>query len=71
MPHSHIPFHRKCIHVNAPEEKLNIVDNSRLYFVIRDYFRGSVMQNESIVTEVMTEGKLKGWKKYLEGEAIV
>ncbi len=57
--------------MNAPEEKLNIVDNSRLYFVIRDYFRGSVMQNESIVTEVMTEGKLKGLKKYLEGEAIV
>ena len=56
--------------MNAPEEKLNIVDNSRLYFVIRDYFRGSVMQNESIVTEVMTEGKLKGLKKYLEGEAI-
>lgn len=39
------------IHVNAPEEKLNIVDNSRLYFVIRDYFRGSVMQNESIVNK--------------------
>ena len=41
------------IHVNAPEEKLNIVDNSRLYFVIRDYFRGSVMQNESIVNKLI------------------
>lgn len=39
------------IHVNAPAEKLNIEDNSRLYFVIRDYFRGSVMQNESIVNK--------------------
>ena len=41
------------IHVNAPEEKLNIVDNSRLYFVIRDYFRGSVMQNESVVNKLI------------------
>ncbi len=39
--------------MNAPEEKLNIVDNSRLYFVIRDYFRGSVMQNESIVNKLI------------------
>lgn len=37
------------IHKNEPDEKLNIVDNSNLYFVIRDYFRGSIMQNESIV----------------------
>lgn len=41
------------IHVNSPEEKLNIVDNSRLYFVIRDYFRGSIMQNESIVNKLI------------------
>lgn len=41
------------IHVNAPDEKLNIVDNSRLYFVIRDYFRGSVMQNESVVNKLI------------------
>lgn len=41
------------IHVNTPAEKLNIVDNSRLYFVIRDYFRGSVMQNESIVNKLI------------------
>lgn len=41
------------IHVNAPEEKLNIVDNSRLYFVIRDYFRGSIMKNESVVNKLI------------------
>lgn len=41
------------IHVNAPEEKLNIVDQSRLYFVIRDYFRVSVMRNESIVNKLI------------------
>lgn len=41
------------LHVNAPDEKLNIVDNSRLYFVIRDYFRGSVMQNESVVNKLI------------------
>ena len=37
------------IHKNSPEEKLNIADDSRLYFVIRDYLRGSVMQNENTV----------------------
>jgi len=41
------------IHVNAPEEKLNIVDQSRLYFVIRDYFRESVMLNESVVNKLI------------------
>ena len=41
------------IHVNAPDEKLNIVDNSKLYFVIRDYFRGSIMQNESVVNKLI------------------
>lgn len=41
------------IHKHSPEEKLNIVDNSRLYFVIRDYFRGSVMQNESVVNKLI------------------
>lgn len=41
------------IHVNSPDEKLNIVDNSRLYFVIRDYFRGSIMQNESVVNKLI------------------
>lgn len=41
------------IHVNSPEEKLNIVDNSKLYFVLRDYFRGSIMQNESMVNKLI------------------
>lgn len=41
------------IHVHSPEEKLNIVDESRLYFVIRDYFRGSIMQNESVVNKLI------------------
>lgn len=41
------------IHKHSPEEKLNIVDNSRLYFVIRDYFRGSILQNESVVNKLI------------------
>lgn len=41
------------IHINSPEEKLNIVDNWRLYFVLRDYFRGSIMKNESIVNKLI------------------
>ena len=41
------------IHKHSPEEKLNIVDSSRLYFVIRDYFRGSVLQNESVVNNLI------------------
>ena len=41
------------IHVNAPDDKLNIVDQSRLYFVIRDYFRESVMRNERVVNKLI------------------
>ncbi|MBR1673664.1 MAG: UvrD-helicase domain-containing protein [Eubacterium sp.] len=41
------------IHVNSPEEKLNIVEQTRLYFVIRDYFRESVMRNESVVNKLI------------------
>lgn len=41
------------IHVNSPEIKMNIVEQSRLYFVIRDYFRNSVMRNESIVDKLI------------------
>lgn len=41
------------IHKNSPDEKLNIVDGSKLYFVIRDYFRGSVMQKESVVNKLI------------------
>ena len=41
------------LHINSPEEKLNIVDNSKLYFVIRDYFRESIMQNDDIVNKLI------------------
>ena len=41
------------IHVNSPDEKLNIVDNSKLYFVIRDYFRESILQNENMVNKLI------------------
>lgn len=41
------------IHANAPDEKLNIVDNSKLYFVLRDYFRGSVLKNETMVNKLI------------------
>lgn len=43
----------EIIRKNTPEEKLNIVENSKLYFVIRDYFRGSIMQNESMVNKMI------------------
>lgn len=41
------------IHKNEPDQKLNIVENSKLYFVIRDYFRGSIMQNENVVNKLI------------------
>ena len=41
------------IHVNSPEERLNIVEQSKLYFVIRDYFRNSIMRNESAVNNLI------------------
>ncbi len=41
------------IHKNSPDEKLNIVDQSKLYFVIRDYFRNSIMRNESAVNNLI------------------
>ncbi len=41
------------IHKNSPDEKLNIVESSKLYFVIRDYFRNSVMQNENVVNKLI------------------
>lgn len=41
------------IHKNNPDEQLNIVDNSKMYFVLRDYFRNSVMQNESMVNNLI------------------
>ena len=41
------------IHKNSPDEKLNIVESSKMYFVIRDYFRNSIMQNESVVNKLI------------------
>lgn len=34
-------------------EKLNIIDSGRLYFVIQDYFRDSVLKNESLVNNLI------------------
>lgn len=41
------------ININTPEEKLNIVDSSKLYFVIRDYFRNAILQNENVVNNLI------------------
>ncbi len=41
------------IHANSPEEKLNIVEQGTMYFVIRDYFRNSIMRNESAVNNLI------------------
>ena len=34
-------------------EKLNIIDDSKLYFVIQDYFKGSILKNESTVNNLI------------------
>ena len=34
-------------------EKLNIVDDSKLYFVIQDYFKGSILKNENTVNNLI------------------
>ena len=35
------------------EEKLNIVQNEKLYFVLEDYFRDSVLQNQKLVDDLI------------------
>ena len=35
------------------EEKLNIVQNEKLYFVLEDYFRDSVLQNKKLVDDLV------------------
>ncbi len=35
------------------EEKLNIVQNEKLYFVLEDYFKDSVLQNEKLVNDLV------------------
>ena len=40
------------LHINDPQ-KLNIVDGSKLYYVIQDYFRTSVLRNETVVNSLI------------------
>lgn len=40
------------LHKRSPE-KLNIVDASKLYYVVQDYLRGSILQNESAVNNLI------------------
>ena len=40
------------LHIHNPE-KLNIVDDSKLYYVVQDYFRNSVLKNESAVNNLI------------------
>ena len=35
------------------EEKLNIVQNDKLYFVLEDYFRDSILQNEKLLDDLI------------------
>ena len=41
------------IHKNSPNEKLNIVDKSKLYFVIKDYFAKTILKNETMVNKII------------------
>lgn len=40
------------LHKNNPD-KLNIVDSNKLYFVVQDYFRDTVLRNESAVNNLI------------------
>ena len=40
------------LHINTPQE-LNIVDRNKLYYVVRDYFRNSVLKNETVVKNLI------------------
>lgn len=40
------------LHKHNPE-KLNIVDDSKLYFVVQDYFRSSILKNENMVNNLI------------------
>ena len=35
------------------DQKLNIIDSSKLYYVLMDYFRGSLLQNERMVNNLI------------------
>ena len=43
----------EIIHKHLPDETLHIVDSSKLYFVLRDYFRNSILKNESMVNKLI------------------
>lgn len=40
------------LHIHNPEP-LNIMDNSKLYFILQDYFRESVLKNERMVNNLI------------------
>jgi len=40
------------LHIHNPEQ-LNIVEGSKLYYLIQDYFRDSILQNESLVNNLI------------------
>ncbi len=40
------------LHKESPD-KLNIVDSSKLYFILRDYFKKSILTNESLVNNLI------------------
>ena len=40
------------LHIHSPEQ-LNIVDGSKLYFLLQDYFRESVLKNERVVNNLI------------------
>ena len=54
-PIAYVSFYRQRNYSwkNEPDENSNIVEGSKLYFVIRDYFRGAIMQNENIVNKLI------------------
>ena len=35
------------------QDKLNIVDGNKLYYVVQDYFRGSILKNETAVNDLI------------------
>lgn len=38
---------------HSPEEKLNVVDSTMLYVIIRNYFQSSIMKNEDVVNKLI------------------
>ena len=40
------------LHIHNPEQ-LNIIDNSKLYFLLQDYFKDSILTNEGLVNNLI------------------